>query len=137
MLIQQVALKADKALTTALRTDIDGVIERTKGVDHKNAAPSSPDENLKTEHTSSTLPIRLDGAQTIPTDEAKALQSKELITVGNVIKVMKNLKTVLEQPRETYSLIGNNPTMKMEISPAGTAAQMQVIDKDTGHDVAT
>ena len=43
----------------------------------------------------------------------------------------------LAAPREQYTLVGNNPTMKMEIEAAGTAAQMQVIDKATGHNVAS
>ena len=59
------------------------------------------------------------------------------MTVGSVIKALKDLKTVMESPREAYSLIGANPIMKMDIEAGGHSAQMQVIDKETGHQVAT
>jgi len=47
-------------------------------------------------------------------------------------------KEIKNQPdRETYELVGDNPNMSMHINAAGTSAQMQVIDKATGHIVAT
>ena len=39
------------------------------------------------------------------------------------------------QPHETYELIGDNPTMKMNVADTGHAAQMQVLHK--GHGRAT
>jgi len=43
----------------------------------------------------------------------------------------------LDDDREAYTLKGHNPTMKMEIEPAGQSAQMQVIDLTSGHPVAS
>jgi hypothetical protein len=39
-------------------------------------------------------------------------------------------------PQEIAVMKGNNPVMKMEIEAAGSAAQMQVIDLDAGHQTA-
>ena len=47
------------------------------------------------------------------------------------------LRHVFGAKHETYSLEGNNPTMKMIIEAAGHAAQMQVVDKASGHMAAT
>lgn len=43
----------------------------------------------------------------------------------------------INAPRETYTLQGNNPTMKMSVKAPGIAAQMQVVDDQTYHTVAS
>ena len=80
--------------------------------------------------------IELLGTQTIPIDPAVAAGSKSLITVGNTIKALKDLQTYLEA-NLMHNLDPDNPTMPMHVSATGTAAQMQVVDDETNHIVAT
>ena len=69
---------------------------------------------------------------TVPEMEA----DNRLITASNAFEIEKALKLWVEQ-HMMPKLDKDNPTMKMIISPTGTAAQMQVMDGTTGHDVAT
>jgi len=43
----------------------------------------------------------------------------------------------LNQPKESYQLIGQNPHMAMEVETGGTSAQMQVVDLETSRMVAS
>ena len=108
-----------------------------QGFTHTDADAGNADDNLKTEHMTANIPVRMLNAQIVPTDEAKALSSREFMTIGSVIKALKDFKTVIETPKEQYALVGNNPIMRMDIVAGGHSAQMQVLDKETGHQVAT
>ena len=53
------------------------------------------------------------------------------------IGVNKNDIALLNQPRESFELIGRNPRVLMEVEDGGLVAQMQVVDLSSGHPVAT
>ena len=50
---------------------------------------------------------------------------------------LRHILQAMNAPREIYALIGQNPVMKMELETGGRSAQMQVIDKEAGHAVAS
>ena len=85
--------------------------------------------------------------QTIPGTPTLIEKDNRLITVANAYEIEAALKQYsdaafatkaeLAAPREIYALVGNNPTMKMEVEDAGLAAQMQVLDKKANRAVAS
>jgi len=99
--------------------------------------PTKDDQILssKKDGTRSWIDAPSGGAGVAPADQAKL----DHITVTTDIDLdgVKTAIVDLNAPKEVYALIGDNPTMKMEVEDAGHAAQMQVIDKKTGHGVAT
>jgi hypothetical protein len=50
---------------------------------------------------------------------------------------LRHILQAINAPREIYALIGQNPAMKMEVEAGGHSAQMQVIDKEAKHAVAS
>jgi len=113
------------------------LFNRIGGLSYLAGTASDTDLNKKTDSMQSDFPIRYAVAQVMPTDKAIALQSRELITVANVVQSLDNLKTILEAPRDNYTLKGHNPYMKMEVIAGGKTAQMSVEDGETKHMVAT
>ena len=85
--------------------------------------------------------IILDGDRATVSDiddpNAAPTTLERFISIAGLRHSLDRFKTYMETPRETYALIGNNPTMKMEVEDAGHNAQMQVLDKKTGHAVAS
>ncbi|MHA2023998.1 MAG: hypothetical protein ACTSWQ_10090, partial [Candidatus Thorarchaeota archaeon] len=55
------------------------------------AADGTPDVNTGTGHLSTNVPIRMENPQVIPVDPAKALASRELMTVGSVFTQLNAL----------------------------------------------
>jgi len=81
-----------------------------------------------------TKEIELQGTQVVPVDPAHALADKRLMSIGNVFKAFKDYGATLAN-KYMPLLDKDNPTMMLHVSPAGHAAQMQVLNN--GHTVAS
>ena len=83
------------------------VIEDAKELDWVAADPANADDNKKTDHTDVGAPLVLTYNQVMPSDQAKSLASKELLSIGNLFKVLMPLKELSMMDKGVITDIGD------------------------------
>ena len=117
---------------TIIENNVTAVSDRTAGISFTPAAnpPVSGRPDLNRDHIAASAPVVMEGEQVIPTVPAERMNSHELMS-------LKTFMAIMAEPVSEYELIGHSPTMKMVVETGGTAAQMQVLDQENMHLVAT
>lgn len=82
---------------------IKDLVIATHGVAYTEEVPTDPDDNLKTSHITTDVPMRMLQSQHVPTDPVKALASRELMTIGSVMALMNQFQTLVMKDKGTIT----------------------------------
>lgn len=116
---------------------------RTHGISYTPADPNAADENLKHDHIAIAVDIVDETNQALNPDPNITAHDRRLITIKNAFAMEIALKDFVEQ---TYMqkptngqivLEGDAPKVTMGVDQPGVGANMSVVDKSTGHVVAS